>query len=210
MEPSKYQYCTAYKVKCTSAIYANLRAKSKKKKIFLLKFSSGLSHLAVSNSTPPPSTSPIQIKVKSEPVSPPRDHHLAHTQSTPGLSITTMNNATSNISVLSHPQQHLIMSSRPSSTGHLTPTPGTLDLPSMFCFGYFLFIAICNNFILFVLFHYLLIKDLLHRRMHHHQAIYIDTIVIYMIMNHQISHINDQEYRKVGPHSPLMITIKTI
>lgn len=84
-----------------------------------------LSHLAVSNSTPPPSTSPIAIKVKSEPVSPPRDHHLAHTQSSASLSITTMNNATSNSSVLNHPQQHLIMSSRPNSTGgHLTPTPG--------------------------------------------------------------------------------------
>lgn len=85
-----------------------------------------LSHLAVSNSTPPPSTSPIAVKVKSEPVSPPRDHHhMAHTQSSASLSITTMNNATSNISVLNHPQQHLIMSSRPNSTGgHLTPTPG--------------------------------------------------------------------------------------
>lgn len=84
-----------------------------------------LSHLAVSNSTPPPSTSPIAIKVKSEPVSPPRDHHLAHPQSSASLSITTMNNATSNSSVLNHPQQHLIMSSRPNSTGgHLTPTPG--------------------------------------------------------------------------------------
>ena len=86
---------------------------------------SGLQHLAVSNSTPPPSTSPISVKVKSEPVSPPRDHHMGHSQSSSGLSITTMNNATTNISVLSHPQQHLIMNSRPSSTGgHLTPTPG--------------------------------------------------------------------------------------
>ncbi|XP_031631719.1 myocyte-specific enhancer factor 2 isoform X2 [Contarinia nasturtii] len=86
-----------------------------------------LSHLAVSNSTPPPSTSPIAIKVKSEPVSPPRDHHLAHTQSSASLSITTMNNATSNSSILNHPQQHLIMSSRPNSTGgHLTPTPGSV------------------------------------------------------------------------------------
>lgn len=88
---------------------------------------SSLSQLAVSNSTPPPSTSPIPIKVKSEPVSPPRDHHLAHTHSTGGLSITTMNNATSNISHLSHAQSHLIMNTRPSSTGHLTPTPGIFD-----------------------------------------------------------------------------------
>lgn len=87
-----------------------------------------LSHLAVSNSTPPPSTSPIAIKVKSEPVSPPRDHHMGHPQSSASLSITTMNNATSNANVLNHPQQHLsIMSSRPNSTGgHLTPTPGSV------------------------------------------------------------------------------------
>lgn len=49
---------------------------------------------------------------------------MVHTQSTAGHSSTTMNNASSNISVLNHPQQHLIMNSRPSSTGHLTPTPG--------------------------------------------------------------------------------------
>lgn len=98
-----------------------------------------LSHLAVSNSTPPPSTSPIAIKVKSEPVSPPRDHHLSHPQSSASLSITTMNNATSNISVLNHPQQHLIMSSRPNSTsGHLTPTPGK---QSSFLFFFFSFLS---------------------------------------------------------------------
>lgn len=87
---------------------------------------SGLPHLAVSNSTPPPSTSPINVKVKSEPVSPPRDHNsiMGHSHSSSGLSITTMNNATSNISVLSHTPQHMIMTSRPSSTGHLTPTLG--------------------------------------------------------------------------------------
>ncbi|XP_041769805.1 myocyte-specific enhancer factor 2 isoform X1 [Anopheles merus] len=36
---------------------------------------SGLPHLAVSNSTPPPSTSPLSVKIKAEPISPPRDHH---------------------------------------------------------------------------------------------------------------------------------------
>lgn len=100
---------------------------------------SGLPHLAVSNSTPPPSTSPLSVKVKSEPVSPPRDHQATHQHpstmigqtSSGGLSITTMNTAaviaasnqssSSNLGVLSHPQ-HLVMSSRPS-TGHLTPTP---------------------------------------------------------------------------------------
>ncbi|XP_055379878.1 myocyte-specific enhancer factor 2 isoform X2 [Condylostylus longicornis] len=133
---------------------------------------SGLPHLAVSNSTPPPSTSPVSVKVKSEPVSPPRDHsqstsggssnsgsgpsgnsstiigqnhhhhhhHHHHPStiigqtSTGAISITTMNTAAviaggqqttaANLSVLSHPQ-HLVMS-RPSSTGHLTPTPGTI------------------------------------------------------------------------------------
>ncbi|XP_037035988.1 myocyte-specific enhancer factor 2 isoform X3 [Bradysia coprophila] len=91
---------------------------------------SGLPHLAVSNSTPPPSTSPINVKVKSEPVSPPRDHNgiMGHSHSSSGLSITTMNNATSNISVLSHTPQHMIMTSRPSSTGHLTPTLDVKDL----------------------------------------------------------------------------------
>ncbi|KAJ6640963.1 Myocyte-specific enhancer factor 2 [Pseudolycoriella hygida] len=90
---------------------------------------SGLPHLAVSNSTPPPSTSPINVKVKSEPVSPPRDHTsiMGHSHSSSGLSITTMNNATSNISVLSHTPQHMIMTSRPSSTGHLTPTLADLE-----------------------------------------------------------------------------------
>ncbi|XP_046746711.1 myocyte-specific enhancer factor 2 isoform X3 [Diprion similis] len=36
---------------------------------------SGLPHLAVSSSTPPPSTSPLPVKIKSEPISPPRDPH---------------------------------------------------------------------------------------------------------------------------------------
>ncbi|XP_058056923.1 myocyte-specific enhancer factor 2 [Anopheles bellator] len=36
---------------------------------------SGLPHLAVSNSTPPPSTSPLSVKIKAEPISPPREHH---------------------------------------------------------------------------------------------------------------------------------------
>lgn len=109
-----------------------------------------LSHLAVSNSTPPPSTSPIAIKVKSEPVSPPRDHHLTHTQSSASLSITTMNNATSNISVLNHPQQHLIMSSRPNSTsGHLTPTPGKYQSFYFFLFRSF-YLQIFSIFVFFL------------------------------------------------------------
>ncbi|XP_037903470.1 myocyte-specific enhancer factor 2 isoform X3 [Hermetia illucens] len=106
---------------------------------------SGLSHLTISNSTPPPSTSPISVKVKSEPVSPPRDHHgstghhshsssMLSQASSGGLSGTTLNTAAvisvsnqsspANLGVLH--SQHLVMNSRPSSTGHLTPTPGTV------------------------------------------------------------------------------------
>uniref|UniRef100_A0A6B2EB48 Putative mads box transcription factor n=1 Tax=Phlebotomus kandelakii TaxID=1109342 RepID=A0A6B2EB48_9DIPT len=93
---------------------------------------SGLPHLAISNSTPPPSTSPLSIKVKSEPVSPPREHHPHGLQNT--ISVTSMSGAsaaavtsvTSNLAALGHQQQHLILTSRPNSTGHLTPTPGTV------------------------------------------------------------------------------------
>ncbi|XP_065369397.1 myocyte-specific enhancer factor 2 isoform X6 [Calliphora vicina] len=155
-----------------------------------------ISHLSVSNSTPPPATSPVNIKVKSEPQSPPRDlsggHHQqnsngsSHTNtnaangnggggnnhnnlssnnlnnslsiSTHGLGVGggviagsspggagggggggggggasnssstsngSANDQATNLSVLNHTQQHLVMAgSRPSSTGHLTPTPG--------------------------------------------------------------------------------------
>ncbi|XP_070134358.1 myocyte-specific enhancer factor 2 isoform X2 [Drosophila bipectinata] len=150
---------------------------------------SSLSHLAVSNSTPPPATSPVSIKVKAEPQSPPRDLSASgHQQNSNGSTgsggsssttssnasgngggggggltaastanvITHLNNVSvlagggpsgggggsgsggggggsngsveqaTNLSVLSHSQQqHLGMpSSRPSSTGHITPTTG--------------------------------------------------------------------------------------
>ncbi|XP_017066525.1 myocyte-specific enhancer factor 2 isoform X7 [Drosophila eugracilis] len=138
---------------------------------------SSLSHLAVSNSTPPPATSPVSIKVKAEPQSPPRDLSASgHQQNSNGSTgsggsssstssnasggggggggavsaanvITHLNNVSvlaggpsgpggggsngnveqaTNLSVLSHSQQHhLVMpNSRPSSTGHITPTPG--------------------------------------------------------------------------------------
>lgn len=75
--------------------------------------------------------------MKSEPVSPPRDHHQHNSilgQSQSQSTITTMGNAITNQSnnnnnnnnnMLNHPQQHLIMNSRPSSTtGHLTPNSG--------------------------------------------------------------------------------------
>nr|AAM48340.1 GH24154p [Drosophila melanogaster] len=141
---------------------------------------SSLSHLAVSNSTPPPATSPVSIKVKAEPQSPPRDLSASgHQQNSNGSTgsggsssstssnasggaggggavsaanvITHLNNVSvlaggpsgqggggggggsngnveqaTNLSVLSHAQQHHLgmPNSRPSSTGHITPTPG--------------------------------------------------------------------------------------
>ncbi|KAL9913204.1 myocyte-specific enhancer factor 2 isoform X11 [Glossina fuscipes] len=164
----------------------------------------GLSQLTVANNSPPPASSPVNIKVKSEPQSPPRDLSGAHQPNnnnssivsagnnngsnhivgslagtTSGsnnilgtindlsntLSITTTlsvsgsdiggasgmgviagngpgggcgttttcsngsaNDQATNLSILNHPQQHLVMpTSRPSSTGHLTPTPDKYD-----------------------------------------------------------------------------------
>ncbi|EDW01805.1 GH21641 [Drosophila grimshawi] len=133
-----------------------------------------LSHLAVSNSTPPPASSPVSIKVKAEPQSPPRDlsasggggghqHNSNGSTGSGSSSSSTSSNVSTaggvanvltainaqlgsasvltgtpggggtngsaeqatNLSVLSHSQQHLVMpNSRPSSTGHITPTPG--------------------------------------------------------------------------------------
>ena len=78
----------------------------------IILFCSGLPHLAVSSSTPPPATSPLPVKIKSEPISPPRDGS-SHSHS------------------LGHPLSHLQAHGhghtslpRPNSTGHLTPTPG--------------------------------------------------------------------------------------
>uniref|UniRef100_A0AAG5DA55 MADS-box domain-containing protein n=1 Tax=Anopheles atroparvus TaxID=41427 RepID=A0AAG5DA55_ANOAO len=146
---------------------------------------SGLPHLAVSNSTPPPSTSPLSVKIKAEPISPPREHHNnASHQHHHGLGIPgggggvngtpsgssssnngsgsannnsvnagSSNNANSQQNGSGNPQQQQLTSmgnvvvsgsgggatgssslgaslshshlihSRPSSTGHLTPTP---------------------------------------------------------------------------------------
>uniref|UniRef100_A0A182WIP4 MADS-box domain-containing protein n=1 Tax=Anopheles minimus TaxID=112268 RepID=A0A182WIP4_9DIPT len=137
--------------------------------------SSGLPHLAVSNSTPPPSTSPLSVKIKAEPISPPRDHHnTSHHHGVPGGGSGTSanggsatgangvnaasssvnaagnsNNGSSNSSSQQNGAQQLtamgnvvgggggagtsslganlnhshLIHSRPSSTGHLTPTP---------------------------------------------------------------------------------------
>ncbi|KAJ8947121.1 hypothetical protein NQ318_002481 [Aromia moschata] len=70
-----------------------------------------LPHLAVSSSTPPPtSSSPLPVKIKSEPISPPREHHhLGPVHHSPHVQ-------TLNLTHAHHP--------RPSSAGQITPTPG--------------------------------------------------------------------------------------
>lgn len=90
---------------------------------------SGLPHLAVSSSTPPPSTSPLPVKIKSEPISPPREHHMANS----GSAVPSSN---IHLNTIGHSHQHLHGHTlnlthaghhnipRPSSTGQLTPTPG--------------------------------------------------------------------------------------
>lgn len=97
---------------------------------------SGLPHLAVSSSTPPPSTSPLPVKIKSEPISPPREHHIANNGGSIG------GNSVSNnlhLNTLGHTHQHIHGHTlnlthghhnlpRPNSTGQLTPTPGELEI----------------------------------------------------------------------------------
>nr|WOV89412.1 Mef2 [Henosepilachna vigintioctopunctata] len=86
-----------------------------------LAHASGLPHLAVSSSTPPPqSSSPVPIKIKSEPISPPREHHTHLSAAVHHGHIQTLNLAHSH-----HP--------RPNSAGQITPTPGSVtptNLPS--------------------------------------------------------------------------------
>ncbi|KYQ49080.1 Myocyte-specific enhancer factor 2, partial [Trachymyrmex zeteki] len=106
---------------------------------------SGLPHLAVSSSTPPPSTSPLPVKIKSEPISPPRDPHGGNSGSNGGPS-NASNLHHTNLNVgpssstgppphhVSHPgsQTLNLVSNRPSSnpppshSGSITPT----NLPS--------------------------------------------------------------------------------
>ena len=82
----------------------------------------GIPHLAISNSTPPPASSPAPVKIKSEPISPPRDQLMGHQQSNMGGQM-GMNHSNSSLgSNLSH--SHMMNSRPASSTGHLTPTPG--------------------------------------------------------------------------------------
>ncbi|CRL01656.1 CLUMA_CG014878, isoform B [Clunio marinus] len=100
----------------------------------------GIPHLAVSNSTPPPSSSsPAPVKIKAEPISPPRDQLLSqHQQQT---IVTSLGGGTSSViggvshssasSLGSNLNHSHMMNSRPSSTGgHLTPTPGSSTNPT--------------------------------------------------------------------------------
>lgn len=87
---------------------------------------SAIPHLAVSNSTPPPSSSsPAPVKIKAEPISPPRDQLLSQhqQQSLGGSSLMGLNNHSSAGSLGSNLNHSHMMNSRPSSTGH-SPTPG--------------------------------------------------------------------------------------
>ncbi|XP_034948950.1 myocyte-specific enhancer factor 2 isoform X2 [Chelonus insularis] len=112
---------------------------------------SSLPHLAVSSSTPPPSTSPLPVKIKSEPISPPRDPHNSNSGpggggniSGPGssnLHHTSLNVGPPPNSAAGPPPHHIthggpqtlnLVSSRPTSnpppshSGSITPT----NLPS--------------------------------------------------------------------------------
>ncbi|GLV45047.1 Myocyte enhancer factor 2 [Carabus blaptoides fortunei] len=102
-----------------------------------LAHTSGLPHLAVSSSTPPPSTSPLPVKIKSEPISPPRDHHMVGSGGGTGGTSSSGNNNIHLGTIGSHSHQHMHSHtlnlthnhhtlSRPNSTGQLTPTPGTI------------------------------------------------------------------------------------
>lgn len=101
--------------------------------------SSGVPQVAVSSSTPPPCHSPLPLplRIKSEPISPPRDPGGAlqsvqqphiQTLSISGLGSAPGSNGSSGHVVLplqpmSHTLSHSHPSPRPSPSGHLTPTP---------------------------------------------------------------------------------------
>lgn len=84
---------------------------------------SGLPHLAISSSTPPPPPSPLAIKVKAEPVSPPREQHILHPHPhiSSGLSITSMDNG-DNINIIN--SQHLVLNPRQNAPGHMSSSAG--------------------------------------------------------------------------------------
>lgn len=77
-----------------------------------------LPHLAVSSSTPPPASSPQLVKIKSEPISPPREHHQHLGAGLHHSHVHSLN--------LSHSHHQ-----RPSSAGQLTPTPGSVTPTNM-------------------------------------------------------------------------------
>lgn len=78
----------------------------------------GVPHLAISTSTPPPSTSPLAIKVKAEPLSPQREQHALHSHIAPGISIESGNN----LNILNN--QHLILNQRQNVSAHLSSSAG--------------------------------------------------------------------------------------
>lgn len=165
-------------------------------------FYSGIPHLAVSNSTPPPSSSsPAPVKIKAEPISPPRDQLLSQHQQ---QSIVTSLGGTSSIIGLTHSStasslgsnlnhSHL-MNSRPSSTGHLTPTPGTKLIPCTYT-------EIALTFISFQVRQLRLRHRVIWDITISQSACHIYPIMILQILRTQ----NDQEYQKVGLHSPTLV-----
>ncbi|XP_022915354.1 myocyte-specific enhancer factor 2 isoform X3 [Onthophagus taurus] len=78
-----------------------------------------LPHLSVSSSTPPPASSPLPMNIKSEPVSPPRDHHHHIGAGIHHAHVHSLN--------LSHSSHH----TRPNSAGQMTPTPGSVTPTNM-------------------------------------------------------------------------------
>ncbi|CAH1153383.1 unnamed protein product [Phaedon cochleariae] len=92
-----------------------------------------LPHLAVSSGTPPPpppaAASPLPVKIKSEPISPPREHHHHHPQQQQQQLTAVHHSPHIQTLNLTHSGHH----PRPSSAGHITPTPGSVtptNLPS--------------------------------------------------------------------------------
>ncbi|XP_015607603.1 myocyte-specific enhancer factor 2 isoform X2 [Cephus cinctus] len=79
---------------------------------------SGLPHLAVSSSTPPPSTSPLPVKIKSEPISPPRDPHGGGGGGGGGS-----NGGPSNSGSLHHAGMNVVGASSSSGGGGGAPVP---------------------------------------------------------------------------------------
>lgn len=91
-----------------------------------------LPHLAVSSSTPPPTaSSPLPIKIKSEPISPPREHHPHLSTASGGGSGGGGGQVHHTTHVQSLNLSHTGHHPRPSSAGHITPTPGSVTPTNM-------------------------------------------------------------------------------